>query len=242
MRRICTVLARAGSVGVPGKNVRHLGGVPLIVHSIRHAQQSGLFDAIIVSSDDPVARGLAETEGVELVIDRPVALASPTAGKVPAIVHAVETAEQQLRIAFDVVVDLDVTSPLRLPEDIVAAVAMLEGDATASNVITGSPARRSPYFNLVERTPEGRVKVARPSDPPLVRRQDAPDCFDMNASIYVCRRATLTADLPVVNPGSRLYVMPGERSHDVDSELDWSIVTHLYSLRSQSDAPQEAGA
>ena len=231
MRRICTVLARAGSVGVPGKNVRPLGSVPLIVHSIRHARQSGLFDAVVVSTDDPVARDIAEAEGVELVIERPAELASATAGKVPAIVHAVETAEQQLGLTFDVVVDLDVTSPLRLPEDVVAAVAMLEGDATASNVITGAPARRSPYFNLVERTPDGGVRVVRASDPPLLRRQDAPGCFDMNASIYVWRRATLSADLSVVNPGTRIHVMPEERSHDVDSELDWSIVTHLYLLR-----------
>jgi CMP-N-acetylneuraminic acid synthetase len=231
MRRICTVLARAGSVGVPGKNVRLLGGVPLIVHSIRHARQSGLFDAVVVSTDDPVALSIAEAERVELVVERPAELASATAGKVPAIVHAVETAEQQLGLTFDVVVDLDVTSPLRLAEDVVAAVAMLEGDATASNVITAAPARRSPYFNLVERTSDGGVRVVRAYDPPLLRRQDAPDCFDMNASIYAWRRATLSADLPVVNPGTRLYVMPEERSYDVDSELDWSIVAHLHSLR-----------
>jgi len=231
MSRICTVLARAGSVGVPGKNVRPLGGVPLIVHSIRHARQSGLFGTIVVSTDDPVARSIAEAEGVELVIERPTELASATAGKVPAIVHAVETTEQQLGLTFDIVVDLDVTSPLRLPEDVVAAVAMLEGDETASNVITGTPARRSPYFNLVERTPEGGVRLVRASDQPLLRRQDAPDCFDMNASIYVWRRATLSADLRVVNPGTRLHVMPEERSYDVDSELDWTIVTHLHSLR-----------
>ena len=242
MRRICTVLARAGSVGVPGKNVRPLGGVPLIVHSIRHARQSGLFDAVVVSTDDPVARGMAEAEGVDLVIDRPSELASATAGKVPAIVHAVETAERQLGLTFDVVVDLDVTSPLRLAEDVVAAVAMLEGDATASNVITGAPARRSPYFNLVERTPEGAVRVVRESDPPILRRQDAPDCFDMNASIYVWRRATLSADLPVVNPGTRLHVMPEERSYDVDSELDWSIVTHLLALRDRETSGVPEGA
>jgi CMP-N-acetylneuraminic acid synthetase len=234
MRRICTVLARAGSVGVPGKNVRPLGEVPLIAHSIRHARRSGLFDAVVVSTDDAEARSIAEAEGVELVIERPAELASATAGKVPAIVHAVETAEQQFGVTFDVVVDLDVTSPLRLPEDVVAAVVMLEGDVTASNVITGAPARRSPYFNLVERAveaPEGGVRLVRASDPPLLRRQDAPECFDMNASIYVWRRQTLTVDLPVVNAGTRLHVMPEERSHDVDTELDWSIVTYLYSLR-----------
>jgi CMP-N,N'-diacetyllegionaminic acid synthase len=231
MRRICTVLARAGSVGVPGKNTRLLGGVPLIAHSIRHARATGLFDAVVVSTDDPEVRRIAEDEKVDIVVARPSELATASAGKVPAIVHAVETAEAELGRGFDVVVDLDVTSPLRTPEDILAAVALLEADAEAANVITAAPARRSPYFNLVERAPDGSVRLVRPSDPPLLRRQDAPECFDMNASIYVWWRATLSADLPVVNTGTRLHVMPEERSHDVDSELDWSIVTHLHVLR-----------
>jgi CMP-N-acetylneuraminic acid synthetase len=231
MRRICTVLARAGSVGVPGKNTRLLGGVPLVAHSIRHARATGLFDAVVVSTDDPEVRRIADSEHVDLVVARPEALATAAAGKVPAVVHAVETAEAELGRTFDVVVDVDVTAPLRDPDDVVAAVALLEEYPGAANVITAAPARRSPYFNLVERTTDDGVRLVRPSDPPILRRQDAPECFDMNASIYVWWRATLSADLPVVNPGTRLHVMPEERSHDVDSELDWSIVTHLHALR-----------
>jgi CMP-N-acetylneuraminic acid synthetase len=242
MRRICTVLARAGSAGVPGKNIRPLGGIPLLAHSIRHAHASGLFDRVVVSTDDQGAGAIARDEEVDLVIARPPELATATAGKVAAILHAVETAEQEFGATFDVVVDLDVTSPLRLPADINAAVALLEGDERASNVITGAPSRRSPYFNLVERTPEGAVRLVRSSDPPLLRRQDAPECFDMNASIYVWRRATLSLSVPVVNPGTLLHVMPEERSHDVDSELDWSIVTHLYGLRGAEGHPQGAGS
>lgn len=232
MTRLCTVLARAGSIGVPGKNVRPLGGVPLIAHSIRHARASGLFNAVVVSTDDVEARCIAEAEGVDLVVDRPHALATATAGKLPAVRHAVERAEAELGAAYDVIVDLDVTSPLRSPEDVVAAIALLEGDPGAANVITATPARRSPYFNLVERASDGTVRLVRPTDPPLLRRQDAPDCFDMNASIYVWRRDALMDGLAVVNDATRLHVMPEERSHDIDSELDWSIVTHLYALRS----------
>ncbi len=239
MRRICTVLARAGSVGVPGKNTRLLGGVPLVAHSIRHARVTGLFDAVVVSTDDPEVRRIAEAEQVDLVVARPRELATASAGKVPAIVHAVETAETKFKRDFDVVVDLDVTSPLRAPEDILAAVALLEADPEAANVITAAPARRSPYFNLVERTPDGSIYLVRPSDPPILRRQDAPECFDMNASIYVWWRATLSADLPVVNLGTRLHVMPEERSHDVDSELDWSIMTHLHALRAGAREERE---
>jgi len=233
MRRVCTVLARAGSAGVPGKNIRLLGGVPLVAHSIRHARATGLFETLVVSSDDPEVRRIARDEDVDLVVDRPKALASATAGKVPAIVHAVEAAERELGRMFNIVVDLDVTSPLRVPEDVVAAVELLESDPDAANVITAAPARRSPYFNLIEQDEGGGVRLVRRLDPPIVRRQDAPACFDMNASVYVWKRAALSPDLPVVNDRTRLLVMPEERSHDVDSELDWSVVAHLYALKVQ---------
>jgi CMP-N-acetylneuraminic acid synthetase len=233
MRRVCTVLARAGSAGVPGKNIRLLGGVPLVAHSIRHARATGLFETLVVSSDDPEVRRIARDEDVDLVVDRPKALASATAGKVPAIVHAVEAAERELGRMFNIVVDLDVTSPLRVPEDVVAAVELLESDPDAANVITAAPARRSPYFNLIEQDENGGVRLVRRLDPPIVRRQDAPACFDMNASVYVWKRAALSPDLPVVNDRTRLLVMPEERSHDVDSELDWSVVAHLYALKVQ---------
>lgn len=231
--RVCTVLARSGSVGVPGKNTRLLGGVPMVAHSIRHARATGLFDAVIVSTDDPEVRSVAEAEQVNLIVTRPDELAISTSGKVPAIVHAVREAEAAFRCVFDVVVDLCVTSPLRNPDDVIAAVALLESDPAATNVITAAPARRSPDFNLVERAPDGTVRLVRPSDPPLLRRQDAPECFDMNASVYAWWRARLSEALPIVNPGTRLHVMPEERSHDVDSELDWSIVNHLYALKSR---------
>jgi CMP-N-acetylneuraminic acid synthetase len=231
MNRICTVLARAGSVGVPGKNSRPIGGLPLVAHSIRHARLSGLFDAVVVSTDDEEVRRIAEDEGVELVVARPAELATATAGKLPAILHAVEQAESMLGTGFDVVVDLDATSPLRVPEDVVAAVALLERHPDATNVITASPARRSPYFNLVERGPDDTIRLVRPSDPPLLRRQDAPECFDMNASIYVWWRAALEVGAVVVNPRTLLHVMPEERSQDIDTELDWAIVSHLLALR-----------
>ena len=237
MRRLCTVLARAGSTGVPGKNLRPLGGVPLVMHSIRHARATGLFDAVAVSSDDARVLALAREAGVEVVVERPAALATATAGKLPAVLHCVEAAERATGAPFDVVVDLDVTSPLRLPADIVAAVALLEGDPEADNVITVAPARRSPYFNLVEGTAEGRVRLVRELDPPPLRRQDVPACFDMNASVYVWRRAALTPDARVIGPRTLAHVMPEERSLDVDSELDWDLVVHLYARATGGAAP-----
>ena len=224
--RLCTVLARGGSKGVPGKNIRPLGGRPLIVHSLDHARDSGLFDVIAVSSDDDAILSVAREWGADVLVERPADMASDTAAKLPAILHCVEEAEAQTGKAFDQIVDLQPTSPLRVPEDIAAAVTLLE-ESGASNVITGSEAKCSPYFNLVEERDDGTVGLSKPTDPPIVRRQDAPACFDMNGSIYVWRRAVLFGNGALFQTGTRLYEMPEQRSIDIDTEVDFTIAEAL---------------
>ncbi|QQR60200.1 MAG: acylneuraminate cytidylyltransferase family protein [Candidatus Melainabacteria bacterium] len=223
MNRVCTICARGGSKGVKGKNIRSLNGVPLIGYTIKHAQSSGIFDAICVSSDSQEILDVAEKFSVDLIVERPSELASDTAGKIPAIVHALQTAEQRLHTSFSTLVDLDATSPLRLPEDIAKAVEILETTG-CSNVITGCPARRSPYFNLVEMEHSGKIALAKHCTQEIKRRQDAPKCFDMNASIYVWNKAKFLANPGVFYEDTRLLVMPAARSVDIDEEIDWLIV------------------
>ena len=239
MKRLCTICARAGSKGVRSKNTRTLAGRPLIAHSLAQARLSGLFDAIAVSSDSDHILAIARSYGATCVIKRPDALATDTAAKLPAIAHCLEQAEAQLGTRFDILVDLDATSPLRLPEDIAGAVALLEG-APSGNVITAAPARRSPYFNLVEQRPDGTVGLSKPpASGAIVRRQDAPPCYDMNASIYAWRTTEFRAAPAVFGAQTRLYVMPEERSLDIDSELDFQIVEFLMQSRDTSDAAAE---
>lgn len=223
MTYLCTICARGGSKGVPGKNLRPLLGKPLIAHTLEQAKKSGLFAAIAVSSDSPEILEAARCHGADILVQRPDEMATDSAPKVPAIRHCLETAERELGRSVPVFVDLDATSPLRLPEDIVGAVRLLESSG-ASSVITGAPARRSPYFNLVELDAAGVPRVAKQLATPLTRRQDAPHCFDMNASIYVWRRDVFLANPAVFYDDTRLFEMPEERSTDIDSELDWDIV------------------
>jgi CMP-N,N'-diacetyllegionaminic acid synthase len=229
--RICTITVRAGSQGVPGKNWRPLHGLPLYAHSVRHAVESGLFDRIAVTSDAREVLDHASDFGATDVIDRPGELASNTAGKIPAIVHAVLAVEEAVGHRFSTVVDLDATSPLRNIEDIVGAVALLESHQLES-VITGSEAHRSPYFNLVEIDPvTGVVDVSKRIGDGFLRRQDVPRSFDMNASVYAWNRDALVEDPRVFYPTTGLYEMPVERSHDIDSELDFQIVSWIMGSR-----------
>jgi CMP-N,N'-diacetyllegionaminic acid synthase len=217
MSRVCTICARGGSKGVRGKNLREMHGKPLLAYTVEQAKASGLFDVVAVSSDSSQILEIANRFGADLLIERPAELATDTAAKLPVIRHAVAEAERQSGRTFGTLVDLDATSPLRNVDDIRAAVALLE-DTGSGNVITAMPARRSPYFNLVELNDRGQVVLSKPVATPFVRRQDAPLCFDMNASIYVWRRDTL-------------FVMPEERSIDIDSELDFQFVEFLIAQR-----------
>lgn len=226
MIRLCTICARGGSRGVPGKNLRTIHGRPLIAHTVDQAKQSRLFDVIAVSSDSAAIIEAGLEAGATIGVVRPDELASDTAGKLPAIAHCVKAVEERTERQFDVLVDLDATSPLRAISDIKGAVEMLEsGDA--SNVITATPSRRSPYFNLVELDDSGHARLSKPLGHMILRRQDAPPCFDMNASIYVWRRSAFMKNPAVFYPDTRLFVMPEERSHDIDTELDFEWVEFM---------------
>lgn len=230
MKSLCTICARGGSKGVVGKNVRELLGKPLLAWSIEQAKVTGLFEAIAFSSDSDLLLEAALKAGADIPVKRPDALATDTAPKIPAIRHCLEQAIAHTGTTPDVFVDLDVTSPLRLPSDIAAAVELLHRSG-ARSVITGAPARRSPYFNLVEERADGSVGLSKLVDPPIVRRQDAPRCFDMNASIYAWRVAPFLENPSVFYPDTRLFEMPEERSVDIDSDLDFTLVELLLRKR-----------
>ncbi len=232
-KRLCTLCARGGSKGVPGKNIREIRGQPLISHSIEQAQKTGLFDTIAVSSDSEEILDVAKLYGVHDLVLRPDALASDDSGKIPAIRHCVETVEQKHGLKFDTLIDLDATSPLRLESDIKEALELLE-HSLCKSVITGAPARHSPYFNLVETDLNEVVHLSKQTDPPVLRRQDAPACYDMNASIYVWQREAFMNDARVFYEDTKIFVMPEDRSFDIDSELDFAFVELIFNQRKAS--------
>ena len=236
VKRICSVCVRSGSKGVPGKNLRILHGLPLLAHSVRQAASSDLFDAVVVSSDSREMLDIARRHGATYLVHRPAELATDQAAKLPVVQHCVMETEHALGLVFDTCVDLDATSPLRDIEDIQAVVQLLE-ESGAGNVITGMPARRSPYFNLVEQGENGAIQLVKPASPPYVRRQDAPACFDMNASVYAWTREALMTAKGLFNTDTRLHIMPEDRSIDVDSEVDFLLVELLMKRKTNVSMP-----
>jgi len=231
VKRICTICARGGSKGVPGKNVRSLLGKPVIAWSVEQAKAAGIFECVAVSSDAKDILAAAKAAGADYLIDRPAEMATDTASKLPAIRHAALDVERIRGVKFETMVDIDATSPLRFTSDIVGAVKLME-DTGATSVITGAPSRRSPYFNLVEVDDAGIVALSKPLPHRVERRQDGPRCYDMNASIYVWKRDVFIEDQRVFYPDTRLFVMPEDRSIDIDSEVDFIVVEALMARRS----------
>lgn len=221
MRRLAVICARGGSKGVPNKNIRTLGDIPLIAHTINQAAESGIFSAIAVSSDSQAILNVARDYGVQHLILRPSDLASDTAPKIPAIRHCCVSVEKICGL-FDYVADLDCTVPYRLTSDITGAFELIE-DRRVSSLITGTAARKIPYFNMVELTSDGFVRISKSVQPPLIRRQDAPKCFDMNASIHIWQRSTLFSSDDRLHQDTILFEMPFERSIDIDTELEFEL-------------------
>lgn len=231
MQRLCTICARGGSKGVPNKNIRDLVGKPLIAHTIEQAKASRLFAKIAVSSDSDEILAVAKKFGADFLIKRPPELASDQSAKIPAIQHCALSAENLAGQVFDTYVDLDCTSPLRNQQDLLGAVAQFEANPKADNLITGAPARRSPYFNLVELSSDNYVSLSKKLAHQVLRRQDSPKCFDMNGSIYIWRREVLMQAQAVLLDKTIIYIMPEERSVDIDTELDFKIVEMILNDR-----------
>ncbi len=222
---LCTICMRGGSKGVPGKNLRNLHGKPLMAYTIDQAKRSSLFEYVIVSTDSAEIAETAKQYGAEVWFLRPTELATDTAPKLPVIRHAFLEAEKYYGHEFEILVDLDATSPLRSVEDIKNSYEQFSAEG-ADILITGSPSRKNPYFNMVEIT-DGRVRKVKELQSPPARRQDAPEVYDMNASIYIWKRKALLECETLFTDKTSLYVMPERRSIDVDTELDWELVEFI---------------
>jgi CMP-N,N'-diacetyllegionaminic acid synthase len=229
---LCTICARGGSKGVKNKNIKELGGKPLIAYTIEQAKASKLFEHIVISTDSDAIADVAKTYGAEVFFKRSDEMASDTAGKLDVIRDAFMRSEAYYQKQYDYLIDLDATAPLRSVEDIKNSFAQFLKDDN-DNLITGVHARKSPYFNQVEVGEDGIVGLSKKPVKPILRRQDAPKVYDMNASIYIWKREVILEEKTLFLEKTGLYVMPEERSIDIDTELDFKFVEFL--MKGNSD-------
>ncbi|OIO04245.1 MAG: hypothetical protein AUJ49_03285 [Desulfovibrionaceae bacterium CG1_02_65_16] len=218
-RILCTINARGGSKGIPGKNIRELGGLPLIAWSIREARRSACIDRVIVSSDDEAILAVARAHGAETPFVRPAELARDDTPGVDPVLHAVAAVGGPE--AYDYVVLLQPTSPLRTVEDVDGAVKMcLDNGWPCLIGVEDMPA--SPYYAFTMDEAGLMVPVIK-QERFHTRRQDLPRTVKPNGAVYVADCRWLAATRSYLTPETRGYPMPRERSWDIDELLDFEI-------------------
>jgi len=221
-RIVCVIPARGGSKGLPGKNTKMFLDKPLIAHTIEQARRSGLIDRIIVSTDDKKIADISKRYDAEVPFVRPRHLAQDKSGTIDVLLHAIEWIVKD-GYSFDILVLLHATSPLRSVDDINNSIKLLFNKNT-SNVFSVTEANRNPYFNMVE-VNHGRVGLVKRGR--FASRQQAPKVYDMNASIYVWWKDVLKDKKSIFLRNSGIYVMPKERSVDIDDYIDFKIAEML---------------
>ena len=233
MSTICTICARGGSKGVPNKNIKKMIGKPLIQYSIDQALRTNIFEVVVVSTDSEEIAEIALSAGAEAWFLRPKSLSGDHSAKIPVIKHALEMSEIKYHKEFSYLMDLDASSPLRSVKDIRQSYsAFLEGKF--DNLITGSPSRRNPYFNMVEKN-DDLVSLSKNIDPVPISRQSCPEVFDLNASIYIWKRDILLNSSKLITNNTGFFEMPENRSYDIDSELDWEVVEMIMKKKKNND-------
>ena len=224
------VFARGGSKGLPKKNALKLGGIPLIAHSILKAKQVSAISKVIVSTDDPELKEIAQEYGAE-VIQRPDELASDTASEVDAWRHAIEYLSARGEL-FDIFISLPATSPLRSTRDIKDCIDAL--DETSDSVITVTAASRNPYFNMVIKNSDGRCEIMNKSKDGFSRRQDAPEAFDITTVAYVLRPSHILAGKGPLQGRVTSIEIPKERAVDIDDIWDFKLAEQIYKMNMES--------
>jgi len=225
MRNIAIIPARSGSKGLPDKNVRLLAGKPLLAYSVEAALRSGVFTAVMVSTDSEAYAKIAREAGAEVPFLRSREYSSDTSSSWDAVREVLSMYASQ-EIEFDTVALLQPTSPLRLPEDIVGAYRLFEerrADSVAGVTETAFPVQQC--FPLSE---DNSMEVFSRLPRRNARRQELKPYYQENGAIYIARVSRLREPTwDFYEKGCYAYRMPQERSLDINSLMEFRFAEFL---------------
>jgi len=198
-------------------------------YTVEAARQSKLLDDFVISTDDDEIAAMGRSLGVNIPAMRPAKLAQDTTNKWDVFRHVIEVYEQQTGKYVDYIVDMDVTVPLKLGEDIDNTIAMALADTDTDVVITGYEPERNPYFNMMEVNKSGFAEIVKKPVIPIVRRQDAPLVYSLTPAAFVIKRSAIF-DFPHWSLAKcKVCPMPRNRAVDIDTEFDFKLVEFIIS-------------
>lgn len=214
---------------MPRKNLHPLAGVPLLVHTIRAALGSRRLTDLVVTTDDPEIRRVAIEAGAPAPFLRPAELSTDEALAVPTIQHAVREMESRTRGRFDVVIMLQPTAPLRTSEDIDEALDRLL-DSTADGIISICDVNNFHPMKM-KRIVDGKLVDYQPPPVENPPRQSLPPVHIVNGAIYATRRDVLLERGTFKGDHCLPFLMPPERSVNVDAPVDFLVAEHHLEAR-----------
>lgn len=233
MNILFTVCGRAGSKGFKNKNLKKLKGIPLVYYTLsvirlymeKHPENEV---KVALNTDSVDLQDIVRDQNIVpnvIMAERREDLAGDVAAKVAVIQDTYFQCKAENH--FDVIVDLDITSPMRRLCDVEAAIENLLSDVNCDLVYSVVPARRSPYFNMVEQKDGYYKKICQSS---YTARQQAPKTYELNASIYAYSPAFLESpiDKTILDYNCGIMVMPDYLVLDIDSEEDFEMMEMLF--------------
>ena len=236
MKVLALVNAREGSKGVPRKNVRPLLGKPLIAWSIEAGLAAARVTSLVVSTDDPEIAEIARHHGARVPFMRPSELATDDAMQIDAVRHTVGFLEARGEF-HDVVLILQPTAPLRRPEDVDGALTLLETSGADSVISVCDVGGRHP-LTCYRAGAGGVLSPLLPSDTRGVQRQDFGTVLWRNGAIYAMRHDVVMKDNSLYGARTVGYLMPEERSFNIDSLFDWKLTEgYLRLLSGEKETP-----
>lgn len=220
MKSICFIGARGGSKGVPGKNIRNLCGKPLIAYTIESALKSKLFEHVIVSTEDPKIARISKEFGAEVPFSRPKNLARDTTGFADVMIHGINELKK-MGYDFDILVNRDCTVPFIRISDLTKSINLFKNKRP--DAVYGVYRQHfNPYFNIMEKSSSGFLKLSKKLKNRPESRQEAPVVYQLNGLFVFDVKKFLKYKTPILSKSIPLEI-PLECGLMIDTEIEFRL-------------------
>ncbi|AZR73887.1 acylneuraminate cytidylyltransferase [Anoxybacter fermentans] len=225
---LALILARGGSKGIPKKNIKILNGKPLLAYTIEEAKKSKFIDRVVLSTESEEIAEVGKRYGAEVPFMRPKELATDEASSIDAIIHALNWLKMNEDYWPKFTVLLQPTSPLRTVKDIDGAIEKLL-EHNAESLVSLCEVDKHPFW--LKKIIDNRVVPYTEEGQHITRRQDLPKVYSLNGAIFIAESILLVKERSFYVGRTIPYIMPKERSVDIDNIIDWHLAEILMKER-----------